>query len=201
MSDKFYFDLDRYILRPRFSPYNGAVMHFRLCFDGHSGEAWIEEDDPGDNHVTAREWHGHYLTADIGIDGMYPTTADLAAYLNGQEGQALLWRMFFGHKEKWDGSNWIGWYSDEAQQAVADLQDGIAALPSVAIECWHADDWLQNVSADAYGITGVTSDEALSEIATTIVQDAWASADYHAVVDRDEVLAVLKGWRDELRDD
>lgn len=180
-------DQDRVALHHR---YSGQVdpqpAHVEIDEDGtvtadYSGEIG--------SAVPMLVWHKRTLRVPVAAE---VDCADLAAYLRGG-GLPLLQAIHNGHSVHWDGSNHVGALTDEAEQALEDLADGLQDLPTV--EVWTVEDWLYGCGqtlADTWP-ADQTLDQAVAE----------CQASYSAtpgVVLGDARRALLNRARDEWRE-
>lgn len=198
-------DITQDSITPRRSPYNNEETGFSIYIDAENESIGIDELVPGESGMSFREYHGYYMTVTIGEQNRldpqkYPNASDLVELIATDEAQALIQRVIDGFTTNWDGNNMHGRYNEDAQAAAKELEDLIDDLDRESYVTWDADDWLQGVGSKEYGITAETTDEQLASIAETIVQDAYTDGgDYdHVIVDEDDVLSILTGWRQEL---
>jgi hypothetical protein len=70
----------------------------------------------------------------------------IQAFLSDADTQALIDRICDGYKERWDGNNYVGSYSDDADAAIAALESEIeeefADDSDSVIEVWDAGVWI-----------------------------------------------------------
>ena len=202
----FPFDVDWDDLIPLLSPYNQQWSEtVELWIDGEKRKAGIEIRVPGQGSIGTREYYGMYAYAEFGFaddEGVnVPTPKALNAYLNSAEAQTLLSRVCDGLETYWDGHNMRGRFSDDANDAVAALEEAIGDLPHESIAVWQADDWFQQTSPEQCGVTAKTTDEQIAGIAKRFELDAWDDGGFanHAIVHG--IADLLIGWRDELRNE
>lgn len=88
--------------------------------------------------VPASVWHG----VDRRI-ALRPTVSGkaLREYLGSEEFRALLDRYYAGAGDKWDGSNFVGTASDDALEALNQIEQDADNLECVNI--FSADDWVE----------------------------------------------------------
>ena len=115
---------------------NPQPARIYLCIDGrvcagYSGE--IGNGRPAD------EWHGVTLTWNI---TPFLSGDKIIELLTEDENiTALLNRVYTGHDQKWDGSNWVGTLTDDAQDAHDRLEEIFAEVDG-DVEVWSVADWL-----------------------------------------------------------
>jgi len=143
----------------------------------------------------ADEWHGRTITASLATDDGIPDENDLREYL-ADDGMALLNRVYAGGSIDWDGSNHIGHINDDAEDALAELLDDIAALPRCSLAIWACEDWFGPCSDAELDITPDTTDEEIAALAE--------SYESHALHDdailADDVADYLTDRRSHARD-
>ena len=83
-------------------------------------------------------------------------------------------RVHAGHSVFWDGSNHVGRLTEDAADAMAEIEREIAASADDDdyIQVWDAGDWLQLSSAEDLEITAETTDEELDAIAKRLTDEA-----------------------------
>lgn len=165
-------------LRPERSAYSHAANWPRLWIDGPGQEVAIDDGETR-NGTPIRQWHGQARTIDLADhDHSLPTVADLEALINGEAGQALIARIFAGTDEDWNGSNMVGTWTDDAEDALEELQDEIRSICTILWAIQDADEYFGAIDlADEYGIDAATSDERIEELAAELDADALAGDD------------------------
>lgn len=89
------------------------------------------------NAVPMAVWHRRTLRFDVSprVGG-----DDLADFLESDAVVALLERIHAGHTVEWDGNNFVGRLTEDAERAAETLTEALAAPPELAI--WDAYEWL-----------------------------------------------------------
>jgi hypothetical protein len=123
------------------------------------GDVWADEARSG-NGVPADVWHQRTLrlTVPADVDGQ-----KLADYLE-RGGRALLERIHAGHEVDWDGSNRVGKLTDDARDAIEQIEREMDDLPRV--EVWTASEWLWGGNNDLqeHWPAGMSLDEAVEKV-------------------------------------
>lgn len=107
-------------------------------------------------------------------------------------------RVCTGFESRWDGSNWVGRLSADAEEAEEEIYRFLHTLPSSGyieegyVEEHDVDDWLQEIDDKELGIAGDSSDEKLREIASATEDDA----DALGVVLRGDLMEYLQRRRE-----
>lgn len=120
------------------------------------------------------------LAARVRTQDMTFSEADIRA-ANAEFG-ALLDRIVAGYEARWDGSNAIGAYTDDADDAAETIRERLADWSSMdeggfaEAADWYADADDDAVSAE-YGITAETDDDTLWEISARMEADERARGD------------------------
>lgn len=109
----------------------------------------------------------------------------------------LFERVCTGFESRWDGSNWVGQLSADAEEAEEEINSFLNALQEGHIEEGYieehdVDDWLQSIDDKELGIAGDSSDEKLREIASATEDDA----DALGVVLRGDLMEYLQRRRE-----
>lgn len=147
-----------------------------LVVDPDDGRVWIERQHSIDG-VSEAAWHGRLVECSI------PTNANaqyVAEWVNGPEFGALLDRVRAGYAGRWDGSNHVGSWSDDANAAADQIAETLRDWPSMDEGGFvEAADWFDNMGrlavAEEYGVAADTTDDDLYGIAERI--DAEAKSD------------------------
>ena len=99
-----------------------------------------------------------------------------------------------GYSADWDGNNTVGRLTDDAQEALHEIEHDCESLDADehnTVQVYDASDWFESATADSLGITAETTDEQI----TAIAKDREANAECHVIEGCEEYLADL---RDEL---
>ena len=93
--------------------------------------------------VPASVWHG----VDRRIS-LRPTVNGkaLREYMESAEFRALLGRYYAGANDEWDGSNWAGTATDDAREALNQIEQDCENLDCINI--FDADDWVEYATRD-----------------------------------------------------
>jgi hypothetical protein len=119
------------------------------------------------NAVPADVWHNRRLR-------WYINGAMAGSDINNliDEITPLLEIVHAGHDEDWDGSNWVGVLTDEAQEASEQIER-ICADYRPSVEAWDVDTWLWNsCSLSDNWPADKTLDEAVSELEQAALGEA-----------------------------
>lgn len=130
------------------------------------------------NAVPAHVWHGHAQRWSI------PALKGDAANALLEEIEPLAQRVVDGYSARWDGSNSVADFDEDAEAA----REEIAALceraeedatrgDAGAVNVWEASEWLGGIGdralqAGTYGITATTTDDELDAIETRVEEEA-----------------------------
>jgi hypothetical protein len=131
----------------------------------------------------------------------FPIACIKASAANGlmKEALPLAERIYAGYECNWDGSNWVGSYTDDAEQASEELQrlcDDYSGVEEYMVNVWDAHDWLAGSDASELGITAQTTDKELKDIAERLEHEA-KSDGVHVIRGLEDYLERV---RDELQD-
>ncbi len=152
---------------------------------------------------------GIWLSAGYGTGGLelfeLPGDVDAEAlpeWLATPAVGSLRARIVAGETREWDGREHVGHYSDDASQAcdaLRELARDTAPTLEGSVYVWDARDWLLHDEEPhevrrRYRMATRTSDARLEAIATTLQDEA---ARHSQVIDRDDLLAVLRTLRDD----
>lgn len=190
-------------LRPEASLYSTGVINWPgLWIDGPDQEIAITISDSNEG-TPIRQWHGQARTIDLADhDYRLPTAADLETLINGETGQALIARIFAGTDEDWDGSNMRGTWTEDAEDALAELEDEIRSICTVYWTVQDVDDYFGAVDfAAECGIDAATSDDRIEELAAEIDADALAGDDNGFRNVLHGTIEYLTQIRDEIREE
>ena len=88
-------------------------------------------------------------------------------------------KILSGYESVWDGSNYIGKYTDEAEAAIEEAEKECAYDPGEGYALWSAADWF----------AGMDFDSLLTIVARELVLSAMSD---HAILDDDDVEEYLK---------
>ena len=122
-----------------------------------------------------RLWHRMTLALDINanaqIDDLRETLAD------GGEASALIDRVIAGHGSRWDGRNFVGTLTDDADQACIDLGALLANFPTSNWAAMDVIDYLYPLGSgraqlDSLGLTDQSGPDAIAAAAVQLVEDA-----------------------------
>lgn len=144
------------------------------------------------NSQTMDEYHRIDLSERI--EG-HPDETETREFLEGEEGQALLARICDGHDREWNGSNWIGTLTKDAQDALEILVGELNDLPASEWEFWAIDDWASTWADE--NITGDMTDEQVTAKAAEL--DALAEAEHVNL--SSGAVDYLTGIRNDKRED
>lgn len=107
--------------------------------------------------------------------------------------QPLLERVVAGLEEVWDGSNWSGKLSEDAENAEREISEFIRNSifdDSETVQQWEAHEWVQD-DVVSLGITKVTTDDELTKI----------SEEFLSKCDENIILTNLSEYLESLRDE
>lgn len=163
-------------------PGQNAPQDAQVSLDCATGALTAETDPEIGNAVPMRQYHGHVRCWSIPA-----LTADAANELL-EEIEPLAQRVCDGYASRWDGSNHVADFSDDAEAAIeeiaalcerskADAAEGMGAL-----KVWDADAWFGGIGraaaqARSLGITATTTDDELAAIETREEESALASGE------------------------
>ncbi len=145
-----------------------------LTFDPRDCTLSIDQ-EYDDNSTPSDVWHGLVLSA-----GLAPAPTEKAArwYLDKPDAQALINRIVEGHESHWDGSNFVGSLTGDAEAAWHDLIDGLCSQPENDWSLQDTGDWLQDSQ-------GVTADTTNAEIERRAEEIRLTAEMEHVVLDAD----------------
>jgi hypothetical protein len=107
-------------------------------------------------------------------------------------------RIHAGYDTRWDGSNHVGTYTDDARMAIQQVADWLDTecprIPGENAGVWHAADWYTDYPE---GVTANTTDAELAEISER--EDSIYYHEYGAVIV--DTLDYLTAYRDQLREE
>lgn len=120
----------------------------------------------------------------------------------------LAQKILDGYSTSWDGHNYVGEYTAEAQAAIEELGEQIDLVDHVEenqIRVWDANDWFaeqgwKSVAAEL-GVTPATTDEELSTIAAKVTEEAESSGYCDLLTRADKYLEWLREKVIEASDD
>jgi hypothetical protein len=112
----------------------GAAADVLLWIDPRHRHCWFEAYSPGYG-TPAIAWHRRNLTVAVKTRGGPVDGPAVVKWLRGPDGQALLSRVCDGHTVEWNGKSNVGTLSDDAQEALAELERWLSDAP--ALECGH----------------------------------------------------------------
>lgn len=166
------------------------------CEDGELRADWNAEIG---NAVPFSVWHNRKLRWAI------PALRSSAADELLERIEPLAERILAGYRSEWDGSNHVGRFTqdaDEATEAVADVCNQAFADDIGRVQVWEASAWYEGTGgveaqAEELGITATTSDEALEAIGKRELATALAEHEVDALEGLEEHLAWV---REELRE-
>ena len=151
--------------------------------------------DYNDNATPGDEWHG--LTTVLRIPHIVEDTIE-----DILEDNDTIRRIVIGKEQMWSGSNMVGTMTQDAQDALSELDELLNSGYAPQYEYWSSDDWLGNLDADEMGVTSKMTDEEVAALAKSTVNEALASDDFEhkIIIDEGEMEEYLTGIRQELRD-
>lgn len=183
-------------------PGQASPQDARVSLDCASGALTAETDPEIGNAVPVRQWHGHIRCWSIPA-----LTADAANELL-EEIEPLAQRVCDGYASRWDGSNHVADFDDDATAAIeeiaalcerakADAAEGVGALKT-----WDADAWFGGIGSAArqartLGITAATTDDELAAIEAREEESALASGECDEI---DGIRKHLEWLRSEMVD-
>lgn len=182
-----------------------APMYWRYPREINPQDAYLEIDlerDTADweydseigGGVPAPVWHG--------VRQRIPCSCSLSSAQIAQlseELRPLIERVCAGGDSEWNGSNWVGTLTDDARDALDEIETRLGEEEAQA-QVWRVGEWLSGARYDVtreYHITHETSDERLTEIADALEQEAVSDGVY---LDGD-VIDELTEWRETMRVD
>ena len=132
-------------------------------------------------------WHGHLQRCPISPDLTAAEINDLMARI-----APLAARVVVDYRSIWNGSNHVARFSDDASEAIDEINTVCGEIESSSGGVWDAGDWLDQSTPDEYGVDAETTDERLAEIAERIERDARSE-----LVTIEGTIDVLRAWRRE----
>ena len=169
------------------SPVAGTELHLQyrgqtspqdvhVCLDAETGRLWAAASGEIGSGVPVRVYHGHVQRWRIPALKGHTATALL------EEIEPLAQRVCDGYESRWDGSNHVADFDDDAQAAIEEIQALCEAAEAdksehTTVNVWDAADWLggigsRAVQAATLGITAVTTDDELAAIETRVEGEA-----------------------------
>jgi len=103
-----------------------------------------------------------------------PDQGAARSYLESQEAVALVERIHAGNETTWDGHNTVGTLTVDAEAAIQELLDALAALPESKVALWTAGDWVGNTNDAEIGIGALTTDAEIAALVEKLETDARA---------------------------
>lgn len=176
---------------PVLDPYHKAAgqASFTILSIFQNGDYQVDQ-EYDDNATPVDEAHGLTLTYAL---FERPDEKAARAYLESQEAVGLIERIHAGHGTTWDGHNTVGTLTVDAEAAIQELLDALAALPENQMALWTADVWLGNLNNAEIGISGATTDAEITALAKKI--------EAHARDDNSIILAGVEEYLTQRRDD
>lgn len=180
--------LDFIKVDPSASDVRAQWVYFYL--DPYDSSVWFSWRCRCENAVSTRVWYGTLLRWSV------PVTAnakDLTQAINDGALDDFLNRIVDGFTKEWDGSNFRGHLTPDADEAVRRVQkwfdswDGSLGDLSDSVGLWDAADWFASNPPD---ITSDISDEELAELAKRL--EAEARNEYVVLVRTREYLEWLR---------
>ena len=183
---------------------------WRLSLDEDGTVDVYGRDYYGGDGTPMDEWLNRTLTWGFGLRGdMSVIDRDALARDLQPGGQlySLIARVHAGHSVDWDGSNHVGDLTDDAQEALDEIDRLLSTgyyCEHDAPEVWDALDWLTaRGSAPAVKVLtdlGLTVDATDDEIAAAATRaDKWAASDNCELIDTsDAIEALIDRVRDEI---
>ncbi|MBT8453006.1 MAG: hypothetical protein KJO40_13640 [Deltaproteobacteria bacterium] len=171
------------------------------CDDGSLCADW---DGEIGNATPVSVWHRRTLRFDIPALKGHKANELLADI------EPLAERVVAGYESDWDGNNWVGTYSDDAEDAIGDIQSLIASYylhdPDWALMVWDAGDYMDGVGdleaqAAELGVTADSTDDQLATIGEKLQEEGRINGDADLISNTDEYLEELRDHLRELRDD
>lgn len=141
-----------------------------LYFEPDKGKLWVETRNSVENSgVPMDVWNGVVLRWPLP-----PSTNAkwLSDAVNSGEFDDLLDRIAQGYSCDWDGSNWVGELTPDAEAAFQEMEERLQAFQDQEIGVWEADEWLRDTSDEDLGIRPDMTDEELEQVAKSWEDDA-----------------------------
>ena len=100
---------------------------------------------------------------------MYLSGSQIVEMIGREDVRALLQRVHDGHDTEWNGNNWVGKLSDDAEKACDALSD-IFESEDGDVQVWNVGDWLFSncTLADHWPAGEMTLDDAVKGVEDTI---------------------------------
>lgn len=176
---------------PVLDPYHKAAGQasftvLRIYADGDYGV----DQEFDDNAIPVEEANGRTLCYPL---FERPDEKATRAYLESHEAVALVERIHAGHGTTLYGDNIVGTLTEDAEAAIQELLDALAALPENYMALWTADVWLGNLSNVEIGISGASTDAEITALAEKL--------EAHARDDNSIILAGVEEYLTQRRDD
>lgn len=155
-------------ITPDASAYSSGKWSVPYLFvDGEDRRVWVATEDQGATGQTFRSYHGFIISIPLwdAVDWTIINPNDLTVFLNKDETQQIIRRIFDGSTSEWNGNNHIAIYNDDAQDALVNLEMGISQLSTETWAVWDAEEWYQMVDANDLGITTNTTNEEIEDMA------------------------------------
>jgi hypothetical protein len=144
---------------PVYCKYNGQFQaqpaYISLDVDGEVRARYNGNIGSG---TTVRHWHGLEIHWSIPAN---MTGEQIDMFI--EEIKPLLEKVYDGHTEVWDGNNYVGKLTEEAEDAKHEI-DYLCHQLSGDIEIWGVSDWLQNVVYKDIVEPGETIEQAAIKI-------------------------------------
>jgi len=140
-----------------------------------------------DNATSEAAWNGRIIERVI---HSHPDTSQATAYLTNND---LVQAVIDGHSIDWNGSNNVGHLTDEASQALDQIEKDLEDCDPTEAALWSVDDYLAQAQFD---IEANTTDEQLAVIETGILDTARGES---ATLEGD-VMEYLKEKRQTIQD-
>ncbi|MDO9016121.1 MAG: hypothetical protein Q8S73_12605 [Deltaproteobacteria bacterium] len=168
-------------------PVTGTELHLQypgqtspqdvhVCLDAETGRLWAAASGEIGNGVPVRVYHGHVQRWSI------PALKGDAANALLEEIEPLAARVCDGYWSRWDGSNHVAAFDDDASEAIEEIQAlceqaEAAKDEHTTVNVWAAADWLGGIGnaaaqASTLGITAATTDDELAAIETRVEGEA-----------------------------
>lgn len=154
--------------KPEHDPYVNIAGHSStttLHIDPRDRTAWVSQ-EYRTGSTTMDNYHGLTLEQRIAD---HPNETEVREWLTVGEGQELLRVICNGFDTRWNGNNNVGTYSDEAMEAMAELDreldDEGQSRFGEYYQYWPVEEL---GDAAEWGVTAETTDEELEQIAANI---------------------------------
>lgn len=141
-----------------------------LYFNPEERRLWFETRNRfEDSGIPMEVWHGMILRWRL------PLSTDgeaLSGAIADGEFDNLLDRIVAGFSSEWDGSNWVGRFSEDAVSAREEIYERLNGFVDNAIGVWEADEWLLHTPNEELGLSPGMTDEELEELAKKLEREA-----------------------------